>query len=269
MLMEIMKNSIGIIVLLVICLGLGVGLMIVKRNASERHDQDAKQIDTLSNQWTKASSDLEEQKKVAVMLEKDMETKRTDYEKSLADLTNNVTVVSSNLAKAESGLKAAEQQVKEKDAKIADLETQNQALDKKAAELSNSLTNLTAQIAETRRKLATSEGNQAFLEKQLKQLMTEKTELERQFNDITVLRAQVSKLKEEMNIARRLEWSRQGIVAASDQKGAQRLMQGFSATSPKSTRPNYDLNVEVNADGSVRVIPSATNNIAPGNQTPR
>jgi len=242
--------------------------MVVKRNASEQRAQDTKQIDTLSNQWTKASTDLEEQKKVAVMLEKDLESKKTDFEKSLTELTNNVTQVSSNLAKVETSLKAAEQQVKERDTKIADLEAQNQALDKKAADLSNSLTNLTAQIAETRRKLATSEGNQAFLEKQLKQLTAEKTELERQFADITVLRAQVSKLKEEMNVARRVEWNRQGILAASEQKGAQKLMQGLVSPVPKSSRPNYDLNVEVSADGSVRVIPPATNNVAPGNQPP-
>jgi len=261
-----MTNRIGVIVLLLVCLGLGVAVMFVKRSASEQREKDTKQIDTLSNQWTKASSDLEEQKKVAVMLEKDLESKKMDYEKTVTELTNNVATVSSNLAKAETNLKTAEQQIKERDTKIADLENQNQALDKKAADLSASITNLTTQIAETRHKLASSEGEKTFLEKQLKQLMADKTELERQFNDITVLRAQVSKLKEEANIARRLEWSRQGVFANSDQKGAQKLMQNVGASGPKSPRPNYDLNVEVSADGSVRVVPPATNNVAPANQ---
>jgi len=96
--------------------------------------------------------------------------------------------------------------------------------------------------------------------------MTEKTELERQFNDLTVLRAQVAKLKEDLSIARRIEWIRQGLFANSDQKGAQKLMQGVGAptTQARATppRPKYDLNVEVRSDGSVRVIPPATN--APG-----
>src|SRR5262249_19212910 len=95
------------------------------------------------------------------------------------------------------------------------------------------------------------------LEKELKRLMTEKAELERQFNDLTVLRAQVSRLKEEMNIARRLEWIRQGVFARAEQKGAQQLMQGGAApqTQAKTTKPTYDLNVEISADGSVKVIP--------------
>ena len=88
-------------------------------------------------------------------------------------------------------------------------------------------------------------------------MMAEKAELERQFNDLTVLRAQVSKLKQDLNIARRLEWIRQGLFASSEQKGAQKLMQGVNGSpSPaKAARPAYDLNVEIGSDGSVKVIP--------------
>jgi chromosome segregation ATPase len=254
-----MTNRIGVIILLLVCLALGVSLMVIKKGASEQHTQDSTKIDTLSNQVTKATTDLDEQKKVAAMLEKDLEAKKTDYQNSLTQLTNTVSEVSSNLAKTEASLKTAEQQVKERDTKIADLESQNQALDRKAADLSASITNLNVQIVETKRKLASAEGNQAFLEKQLKQLMADKNELEREFNDINVLKAQVSKLKEEMNIARRLEWARQGVFASSDQKGAQKLLQGLSGPPAKASRRNYDLNVEVSADGSVRVVPPATN----------
>ncbi len=49
--------------------------------------------------------------------------------------------------------------------------------------------------------------------------MAEKAELERQFNDLAVLRAQVSKLKEELSVARRLEWIRQGLFASTEQRG--------------------------------------------------
>src|SRR5207245_2403172 len=84
-------------------------------------------------------------------------------------------------------------------------------------------------------------------QKELHRLMAEKTELERQFNDLSVLRAQVAKLREERNIAQRLEWARQGIFASSDEKGAQKLIQGLAPkVSPQ--KPSYDLNVEVSAD---------------------
>jgi hypothetical protein len=100
-------------------------------------------------------------------------------------------------------------------------------------------------------------------------LVAEKAELERQFNDLTVLRAQVSRLKEELSIARRIEWIRQGIFASAEQKGAQKLMQGVgsSQAQPRPPRSNYDLNVEVSADGSVKVIPPLTN--APANAPPK
>jgi hypothetical protein len=118
------------------------------------------------------------------------------------------------------------------------------------------------QIADTQKRLTTSEGDKAFLEKELQRLITEKAELERQFNDLTVLRAQVAKLKEELSIARRLDWIRNGLFASSDQKGAQKLMQGLTPAATaqaKLAKPNYDLNVEVTSDGSVRVIPPLTN----------
>jgi len=257
-----MNNRIGIIVLLLISVGLGVAVITVKKSAADQHLQDSKQFHSVSNQFVQASTDLEEQKKVATMLEKDLETKKKDFEQSLTELTNNLTQVSSNLAKTETSLRTAEQDLKERDAKIADLEAQNQALDKKAEALSNSITNLNTEIADTRHKLAASEGDKAFLEQRLKRLVAEKTELERQFNDLTVLRAQVAKLKEEQNVARRLDWARQGLFASSDAKGAQKLMQGLAAAQ-KGPRPSYDLNVEVNADGSVRVVPLSTNQAAP------
>jgi len=253
-----------------ICLALGVGVMLVKKHGAEQHQQDTQQIDKLTNQLVQASTDLDEQKKVAAMLEEDIENKKKDYEKSLDELTNNITQISSSLAKAETNLRTDEQKLKEQDTKIADLESQNQALDKKAEALSDSITNLNTQIADTRHKLAASEGDKAFLEKELKRLMADKTELERQFNDLTVLRAQVAKLKDEQNIARRLEWMRQGVFASTDQKGAQQLMQGLRPTQTHAVgRPNYDLNVEVRSDGSVRVVPPVTNGIAPNTPAPR
>ena len=131
--------------------------------------------------------------------------------------------------------------------------------------MSTAITNLTTQIEETQRKLATSEGEKGFLEKELKRLMAEKAELERQFNDLAVLRAQVSKLKEELSVARRLQWIRQGLFAGDDQKGAQKLMQSSAPAQSKAPKPSYDLNVEVSADGSVKVIPPLTNRPAATN----
>jgi chromosome segregation ATPase len=253
-----MKNRLGLILLLVICLGLIVGLLVTRKSAAEQQRKDSQTIFNHSNKWVETQAKLEEQIQVYTMLEKDMENQKKTFNEALSSLTNNFTMVSANLEKTEAALKSTQQEVAKRDARIQELQNQNDALDKQAVDLSAAITNLTLQIADTQRKLASAEGDKAFLEKELKRLMGEKAELERQFNDLAVLRAQVAKLKEELSIARRLEWIRQGIFASADQKGAQKLMQGVSGQ-PKQAKPNYDLNVEVGSDGSVKVIPPSTN----------
>ncbi len=259
-----MKNRIGVVilVLVLVCVGLGVALFAIKQKAAEELHDAAVTNSALSNNVVQINDQLDRQKQVNADLYADREKRIKEFQsltnKYLESLTA-LAQVSNNLAQTEVALKASQEETAKRDAKIADLETQNQALDKKAVDLSAAITNLTAQIDETKRKLAASEGEKGFLEKELKRLMAEKAELEKQFNDLTVLRAQVSKLKEELSVARRLEWIRQGLFASTDQRGAQKLMQGTATTPAKAPKPSYDLNVEVSADGSVKVIPPLTN----------
>lgn len=258
-----MKNRIGVIICVLVCVGLAVALITIKKQAAEQQNSDAKAIQTFSNNFVEASGKLEEQKQVAAMLDKDLDAQK----KSLDELTNNYEHVSTDLIKTQAKLAETQTEFKEevakRDAKINELEAQNEALDKQALDLSTSITNLTTQIADTQQKLAAAEGDKGFLQGELKRMMAEKAELERQFNDISVLRAQVSKLREQIVIARRLEWSRLGILASADQKGAQKLLQGLSAPQvARIPKPAYDLNVEVSADGSVKVLPPLTNGSA-------
>jgi chromosome segregation ATPase len=250
-----MKIRIGLVILVLLSVGLAIALISSHQEALRVQRESNDRILSLSNEWVTASGQLEEQKQVTTMLEKDMEGQK----KALLELTNTYVQATADLSKAQESLTAAQAEIARRDVRITQLEAQNVELDKKAADLSSSLTNLTVQIAETERKLATSEGNKAYLEKELKRLMSEKTELERQFNDITVVKAQVSKLKEELTIARRMEWIRQGVYASAEDKGARKLLQGSAAAPKPAPRQNYDLNVEVSADGSVRVIPNTTN----------
>ncbi len=257
-----MKNQTGLILLGVVCIGLAIAFFTSKKQASEQKKADLDTIVGLSNKLVSTTMSFEDQRQVNAVLEKDLATQKT----ALNDLTNNYSRLSETLVKAESTIKLTEEEVKKREAKIAELETQNQALetqraalDKQAVDLSNAITNLQTQIADTERKLASAEGDKAFLEKELKRLVGEKADLERQFSDLAVLRAQVAKLKEELSIARRVEWIRQGLFASTDQKGAQKLVQGINAPAKAPVKPTYDLNVEVTADGSVKVIPPATN----------
>jgi chromosome segregation ATPase len=246
-----MKNLIGLIILAAVCIALGVVLFTSKKQAEDEKRVATNTILTLSNDVVKTSADLTEQVQVNTMLSNDLSKVRSD----LGATSNNLTQVAGNLKKTEASLKATQTALAERDQKIAALETQNRELDEKAIDLSAALTNLTTQITETQRKLDASEGDKAFLQGELTRLMAEKAELEKQFNDLDTLRRQVSKLKEELSIARRLEWIRKGI-GLSDEKGATKLMNVKTHTDNTNV---YDLNVEVNADGTVKTIPPLTN----------
>ncbi len=248
-----MKNLVGLVILAAVCVGLAIALATTKKQAREQQQKDAQTIATLSNQWSETSKKLVDQEEVNRALEQQLDSLKQGF----SELTNRYTELAADLAKTAESLKLTQEEVQKRQARIAELESQNASLDARAAELSQQITNLTAQIEETKRKLAASEGDKAFLEKELKRLLAEKAELERQFNDLTVLRAQVAKLREELNIARRLEWIRKGLFGVDERKGAQLLTQPRPA--PSRPTNTYDLNVEVSADGSVRVIPPLTN----------
>jgi len=253
-----MKTKMGYIILVLICVVL-VGILIYNnKQAADQAKSDQASILTLSNNWLETNTKLEDYKQVNLTLEGELTKSKTEG----ASLSNNLNQVSANLTRTEAELKAAREEMAKRDAKIAELETQKEALDKQAIDLKTSIGGLEVKISDTQKKLAASEGDKAFLEKELKRMMAEKAELERQFNDLAVLRAQVSKLKEELSIARRLEWIRQGLYGSQDMKGAQKLMQ--SVAPPAAPRTNaFDLNVEVNADGTVKIIPPKTNAPAP------
>jgi chromosome segregation ATPase len=260
-----MKNRIGVVILVVVCVGLGVGLISIKRQSDKQRVESVTSIQNFSNKLVVAASQVDETKQVNAELRKDLDTEKKNY----SELTNNFSQVSATLAQTEASLRSSEQEIAKRDVKIVDLETQNQALDRRAQDLGLEITNLTSRIDDTQKKLLASEGDKSLLEKELKRMVTEKAELERQFNDLIVLRAQVAKLKEEQMIARRMDWTAKGVYAAAEQKGAQRLMTGLVAPSQaKAPKPNYDLNVEVTSDGSVRVIPPLTNGPAASATSP-
>jgi len=248
-----MKYRVGIVVLVLIAVGLGIAFITEKREVNREHDE----ILALTNNLVETKNKFEEQKKVSTLLEQDLDKQK----QSFGELTNSFSQVSENLAKSDASLKASQEQITKLETRAAELESQNQVLDKRAQELTMSITNLTTQIAETERKLSASEGNRSFLEGELKRMMAEKNDLERQFKDVNVLRAQIAKIREEQNVARRIEWMKKGLASSPDGKGAQQLVQGLNAplTQPKPAKPIYDLNVEITNDGNVRVIPPATN----------
>jgi len=112
------------------------------------------------------------------------------------------------------------------------------------------------QIEETKNQLSVAETNAVFLQGELQKQLAQKAELEHKFNDVDELRAQVKRLKDEMFVARRVQLMK---YDNGNKKGGQLLMMHNTPLSAPAARkpaaPNYDLNVEIGSDGTVKVIP--------------
>lgn len=257
-------KNILIILLLVLSVVLGIGLVVRNNKANVEKQKDFSHITQLSNEVVEVRGKLDDQKNVNVTLEGNVtelksalgqsKTMAQEVSNKLAATEATLGTTSANLAKTEADLKASQEEVAKRDARIQELTGQNEELTKKEADLTAALNNLEKQITDTERRLAASEGDREFLLKELKRLQAEKAELERQFNDLVVLRDQVRKLKEELSIAKRLDWIRRGIYGAQGAKGAELLRKPSTPAAAKA--PN--LEVEVRQSGEVN-IQSGTN----------
>ena len=209
----------------------------------------------LTNQLNETKGKLDENEQMSSFLQKNLD----QATQKLSERSNEVMRLSGTLAKtqqdAQAAAEAAKSEMARRDAKINELEAQNTALDKQATDLKSAIGSLEKSIADTEKKLAASEGDREFLLKELKRLQAEKAELERQFNDLAVLKTQVSKLKDELSIARRLEWIRMGIYGMQNVKGAEKLL----STNWAATDGKFDLNVELKQDGGANIVPAKTN----------
>ena len=252
-----MKTKIGIIVLVVVCAGLVIALVAVKKSADDQRNTDALTIGEFSNEWAQVSYTNDELRQVNLTLNNDLETSR---EAALA-LSNNLADASNALSLSETSLQGATNQIADLNDRIKDLTTQNQVLDQNVNSLSNQITDLNSQITDTQRQLNDSKTNNAFLTAELQQQMADKADLERKFNDLTEVRNQVKKLRDELFVERRLQWMREGINPVNQPKGAELLVQQRPPPTNMAPAhvPTYNLNVEVGSDGSVHVIPPLTN----------
>jgi len=251
-----MKTKIGIVILAVICVGLLIALIATKKAAEEQQKSDEAAINDFSNQLVTAHTSIDDLNQVNLMLTNDLATSR----QTLVEASNSLEETSSALADTKASLEGADDQITNLNSRITDLEAQNKTLDDRATALASTIQTLDSQIAATQAQLATSETNNTFLTTELQKQMAQRAELEHKFNDLDIVRAQVKKLRDEAFVARRLQWMNAGTSPGTQPKGAQLLMQHTATASVNTARSSqYDLNVEVGSDGSIHVIPPATN----------
>ena len=244
-----MKSKIAIVVLILACVGLGIALFATKQQSEERHKDDVASAEDFSNQVVDASGQLKELREVNLSLTNDLALSRTETEA----LSNSLVSAQAAAAEIKTSLAGAQDQVTNLNAQISGLETQNQVLDQRLQDLTNTISHLDEVISNTMSQLALTQTNNAYLQNELQSQMAQRADLEHKFNDLSEVRAQVSKLKEELFIARRVELQNDSTV----KKGGELLMSRTppSTNGPPKTPASYDLNVEIGSDGSVRVIP--------------
>ena len=260
-----MNIKVVIIILAVACAGLGIALFATKKSADDRHATDVTLTLDFSNQVVAADKRLDELGQVNLTLSNDLASSQqqlsldaeqlTQLSNSLATATATLATANAALTDTKTTLAAAQEMVTNLNARITDLESQNHMLDTQATTLAAKLMRLSDEIEVTKNRLAIAETNSAFLQAELQKQLVQKAELEHKFNDIDELRVQVKKVKDEIFVARRLQLMKNDT---SSKKGAELLRQrNVQVTSvPNTNRPaNYDLNVEVGSDGTVKVIP--------------
>jgi chromosome segregation ATPase len=254
-----MKTKIVIILLAVAVVGLAIALIATKKQSDEQHTVDVSSISSFSNQVVEVNEQLKDLSQANLELTNDLALSR----QQASDLSNSLATTDSTLASTKSTLVDAQTQITNLSTQISDLEAQNKVLDERATKLTNTITQLNALIDQTTIRLAIAETNRDFLSTELQKQMAQKADLEHKFGDLDEVRSQVKKLKDALYVARRVQLMK---YDNSTKHGAELLITRTSPVNTTSNQPsNYDLNVEVGSDGSVKVIPpiSATNSAAP------
>ncbi|MSU26364.1 MAG: hypothetical protein EXS27_00405 [Pedosphaera sp.] len=156
---------------------------------------------------------------------------------------------------------AKKQEIATRDASIKDLQNTRDQLNAKVAELNTDITKLKSTIGTLNTRISFVEGelqvtkdDKSFLTKELARMQGERTEMERKMNDLAFLKEQISTIKSDQSIARRLDWMRSGTFM-DERKGATLLVDGLKplpSTKPMSTKGSQ-LNVEVHRDGTVTI----------------
>src|SRR5208282_3959938 len=130
MLGSVMRTQLGIVILVVVCVGMVVALMTEKKRADTQQKKDVNTILEFSNQLVTADLNLDDLHQVNLVLTNDLAATR----QTLTLLSNQYVTTAASLSKTSAALKSAQDQ-------IADLEAQNQALDQRVAEMTNTIDN--------------------------------------------------------------------------------------------------------------------------------
>lgn len=199
----------------------------------------------LTQELTQAKSTITDTAERLLKANDDFTKLKSEHDSFLEKTAEELAAKDETIKALNDDLAAAKNKHKDYDTQISDLNTQIVTKDQ--------------EIDAIQRRLEASDADREFLLKQRDKLIAEKAELEKQFQDIAVLREKVLKLQGELMASRKLEWIRRGLYGGARQKGGSKLM-SMSRRKPKEQpTTNTDLNVEIRRDGTVKIAPTSTN----------
>ena len=180
------------VALALVCAVLALSLIVMKRGDAAQHESDAGAIASFSNQLWSAQTDVAIGKGAMINLSN-----------SLAECQSGSLAFSNHLADAESTLALDAGQITNLNRQIAEWKSENQALGRRVvdvtsqtSQMTNQVAVLTKQIAITQASLDRAKADYALLENRLRRDVAERVVVERKFNNLAELQAQVQKLKE-------------------------------------------------------------------------
>ena len=171
-------------VLVLVCTVLVIALIVMKRGDNAQHENDAGAIAGFSNQLTSAQVQIASCNGTILTL-----SNRFDESRS-ASLT-----FSNHLIEAESTIVLDTEQITNLNQHVAEMESENQTLSRRVMDLTNQMASLTGQITLTGASLDQANTNYAHLENRLRRDVAERIIVERKFNNLLELQAQMQKLK--------------------------------------------------------------------------
>jgi chromosome segregation ATPase len=266
-----MKSNLAAIFLVLLCLGLAIFIWMQHLTHSVETRHLSETIVSKATLVSNLEDKLNQQVLTNLFLETNLAASQIKLSNDLAAARDDLSTTAANLKKAQddarvaaAAVAAAAAALAEKEKKIEELEANNADLDTQSSALRESITNLNIQIAAAKKKLDASEGDKVVLMAELKQLQAQKDELERKLSDLASLKEQIRILKDNLSVAKRIEWIRSGIYDAFGKKGGERLV---NPPPPVPPLTNKGLDVEIHEKGGVKInSPAATN--APATNAP-
>ncbi len=171
-------------VLALACTVLVVSVIEMKRGDNAQHENDAGAINDFSNQLASVKVQVAAYNGTLITLSNSL------------DESQSVSLTFSNhLAEAESTIALDTEQITRLNRQVAEVESENQTLGQRVMDLTNQMAGLTSQIALTETSLAQANRDYALLENRLRRDVAERLVVERKFNNLSELQAQMERLK--------------------------------------------------------------------------